>query len=105
MSAPKWYEVMSPEYITGGWAGGLEPPEYGRDWLPVQATSKRRAKVLAVRAWRRRGHGYVTDDCGVNPFADLTVNRIGPCSHGVLICLPCAQCEAEWTAEEELSNV
>jgi hypothetical protein len=99
VAMPRWYEVVSPEYMTHD-GGSYEPPEYGRDWLPVQATSKRRAKVLAVRAWRRRGRGYVTDDPGANPFTDLTVNRIEPCPHGVLCCLPCAECEAEWLADD-----
>lgn len=80
------YDVTSPEYKTGGYSGGLEPPEYGRDYLAVYARDARRAKVLAVRAWRRRERlpygapcrerrHYFSCDCAVSPFCGLRATR------------------------------
>lgn len=46
------YEVVSAEYMTYG-ANDTDPPEYGCAYRLVFARTARRAKVLAVRAWRR----------------------------------------------------
>lgn len=46
------YEVISPEYESSS-GGAFEPPEWGRDYRLVYARTARRAKILAVRAWRR----------------------------------------------------
>lgn len=76
----KAYEVVSEEYQSGG--GMYDPPEYGRDYMVVCARSARRAKVIAVRTWRRRekypfghvcrepSHAFSYDP-GISPFAGL----------------------------------
>jgi hypothetical protein len=87
MNKPVCWWVLSPEYETGGdW---YEPPEPTRDVLPVFTISAHRAKVLAIRAWRRgwwRGcrvgkplmatEPYIVKYYDENPMAKLTVERI-----------------------------
>jgi hypothetical protein len=46
------YTVVTPEYEMS-WGDYYEPPEYGRDYRLVFARNARRAKLLALRAWRR----------------------------------------------------
>jgi len=101
MNTPRWFEVTSPEYMThpGDPCMNGDPPEYGRDWLPVFTTSKRRAKALAVRAWRRKGDTYVSADPWSNPFAGLDVRVSPPCLHGVPTCRLCAVCDSLWMAD------
>lgn len=70
------YEVYYSEYP--------EPPEYGADFVMVYARTVRRAKVLAVQAWRRnlqrdkyvRRFPYVLEYPEENPFAGLTVEDL-----------------------------
>ena len=58
---------------------GTGPLEYWREVLYVRASSRQRAKVLALRAWRRRRtqswkrYGWIDD--GSNPFRGMTVER------------------------------
>ena len=47
------YEVVSQELMMSGGYGGYDPPEYGCVCRLVFARTARRAKVLAVKAWRR----------------------------------------------------
>jgi hypothetical protein len=85
---PVCWVVLSPSYEThsGGW---YEPPEYGRDFLYAFCRSAQRAKVLALRAWRRHWwHGchegrtitpsapYVVCYDDENPMVALTVERV-----------------------------
>jgi len=98
---PRWFEVTSPEYMTfaGDPLMNGDPPEYGRDWLPVFTTSKRRAKVLAVRAWRRKGDTYVSADPWANPFTNLEAWASTPCQHGRPSCRACRECDSLWMAD------
>jgi len=56
---------------------GSGPIEYGCEVLYVRARSRQRAKVLALRAWRRRRpqswrrYGWIDDGC--NPFSGMKV--------------------------------
>lgn len=75
------YLVYTPEYptVVPILDDGSGPTEWGADVLYVRATSRQRAKVLAVRAWTRssyrRGAHWVRDARGDsrNPFAGLKV--------------------------------
>lgn len=88
---PVFWVVLSPEYDTtrGSYE---EPPEYGRNCMYVRALSAHKAKVLAIRAWRRGWgrHGllkkwgqkricsdkpYIVEYNDENPMAVLTVHR------------------------------
>src|SRR5687768_10395988 len=83
---PVFWLATSPEYETHPGADYYEPPEYGRDCLCIRARSAHRAKVLAIRAWRRGltrrmyHHGsYVERYCGggdENPMHVVTVERL-----------------------------
>lgn len=91
---PRWFGVSSPEYETYG-GDLMDPPEYGRDWLPVLATSARRARLLAFRAWRRRGSAWWSHhERDRNPFAGMHAVGLVPCHHGNLF--DCAACEEEF---------
>ena len=54
--APRWYTVLSPTWkeVDPVLDDGSGPSETIRDMLMIRATSGQRAKVLALRAWRRR---------------------------------------------------
>jgi hypothetical protein len=101
-NAPRWYGVSSPEYQTYS-GDDLDPPEYGRDWMPVFATSKRRARVLALRAWRRRtpvnSHRrrcFVSEvESDASPFAGMIAEPLHPCEHGRNWWKPCSDCITE----------
>src|SRR5467141_870369 len=76
------YLVYTPQYptVVPILDDGTGPTEWGADVLYVRATSRQRAKVLAVRAWRRspwrRHNGDWVKDAdsdGRNPFAGLKV--------------------------------
>ena len=89
---PVCWDVMSPEYETYSMSWDPpEPPEYGRDFLYVWARSAHRAKVLAIRAWRRgwwRGlrrsgrktitqwEPYIVRYDDENPMRAVTVERL-----------------------------
>lgn len=76
-TTPVFWVVLSPEYETS-LGGSYEPPEWGRDCLIIRALSAKRAKVIAIRAWRRKRlqcRSYITDDSYINPMAELTVHR------------------------------
>jgi len=92
------YEVVTPQYEV--WPESLdhlEPAEWGCDCLMVYARNARRAKVLAVRAWRHANNGrylnwprartwaidamsspYLANaDCdGYNPFVGIRACRL-----------------------------
>ncbi len=68
----RMYAVMSPIYEPYG--GEMEPPEPTCDFLYVCARNARRAKVLAVRAWRRRNAGYLV--WAENPFTGVKTQRL-----------------------------
>ena len=72
----KTYMVVSPEYMTYGSYGdgslGLDPPEYGCDVVEVQALTKREAKILGLREFRRTSARWL-DYCDGNPFTGIKV--------------------------------
>ncbi len=77
MSTPRWYVVLSPPY----WYtepildDGSGPRTMERDFRYVRARKVVRAKVLALRAWRREfkgrewRHDYLIS--GENPFRGM----------------------------------
>ena len=67
------YGVVSRGYYIRpqGW-GELEPPEYATDYVEVEAPTKRAARVLAVREWRKLGHS-ILHDSDQNPFGLIGV--------------------------------
>ena len=84
---PVWWVVLSPEYAdySSDWS---DPPEFGRDVLYAFSRTAQRAKVLAVRAWRRnwrkgcrtgrtltRREPYIVRYNDENPMAALKVIR------------------------------
>jgi hypothetical protein len=77
----KRWLVYTPEYgmIIPILDDGSGPTEYGSDVLYVRAANRQRAKVLAVRAWRRASRireAHWIQDCDSdmrNPFAGLKV--------------------------------
>lgn len=84
MRTPRLFEVVSREYSTGGY---YDPPEWGRDWALVRCRTKARAKVLAVKWWRRCNDPAIRQrhrnllrtgsiDHGENPFAGILVNDV-----------------------------
>ena len=50
---PNLYQVITPEFTVYR-SYGYDPPEHGRDSRLVRTTTAKRAKVLAVRSWRRQ---------------------------------------------------
>lgn len=85
---PVFWVVLSPTYTDGGY-DWYDPPEETRDVLFVRALSARKAKILAIRAWRRGWNKgllrrrkvivnrkpYIVQDSYINPMAALTVHR------------------------------
>lgn len=49
---PCWWSVISPRYRIGG-DSWYDPPEDTCDVITVFTTTAQRAKILAIRAWRR----------------------------------------------------
>lgn len=78
---PVFWVILSPEYDSNH--GSYEdPPEWGRDCMYVRAKSAHRAKVLAIRAWRKRWwqlkcyrKPYIVYYNDENPMAVLTIHR------------------------------
>lgn len=72
----KKFLVITPEYgtVIPILDDGTGPMEYGCDVLHVRARNRRAAKVLAVRAWRRKGRYslWVNRNDG-NPYVGLKV--------------------------------
>lgn len=85
---PKVYMVYGPEYgvVIPLLDFGMGPTEWGRDVVHVFTTTKKRAKVLALRVfrkqyWRRRAwwvHDVHEDwwNWGENPFRLMTVEEM-----------------------------
>ena len=77
------FYVVSPEWDS---APSYEPPEPGCDVVMVCARTKRQARILAVRYWRRlprlpwKAHRqtrtYVTEYYDEHPFKKLEVEEI-----------------------------
>lgn len=67
------YEVVSQERTTYSGSWDYEPPETYRDYRLVFARTAQRAKVLAVRSWRRNPRIHLELD--ENPFTGLRTFR------------------------------
>lgn len=80
------YSVITPDYIT--YRGDeYEPSEYGADWICVEASTKREAKLKAVKEWRKQGTEWM-EDCrsdNANPYTGLKVESM-LCEHGYCFC-------------------
>ena len=76
-TAPQCFMVYTPVYgtVIPVLDFGEGPMEYSADVLYVRCRTKRRAKVLAVRAWRRQRSRWVMDQYsdGASPFTGLKV--------------------------------
>lgn len=66
-----WF-VCTPEYWTSSpiMHGNPDPGERGCDTVEVQARTKRDAKIIAVRAFRKDDCKYLQDNG--NPFTGIT---------------------------------
>lgn len=85
MSEPRLrpYYVFSPEYQTYP-AGWMEPPEYGADYVEVEAQNKREAVRLAVKkilSEQNRSYAEYNRSDGVPPFAGYRA-ELAVCPHG-----------------------
>lgn len=76
---PWW--VMSPEYDIYPQTE-IEPPEYGKDCIPVFAKNKRDALAFAIKIMRKQTSSYISGDTRENSFSDLEVQS-AICHHGI----------------------
>ncbi len=76
MNKGKWFLVCSPEYgeVIPILDDGSGPMEYGRDAVYVRARTRRRARVLAVRWFRRFDAKYLQRVD--NPFRGMMVEDL-----------------------------
>ena len=68
------FEVVGPEHTehhASLW--DYEPPETGCDYRLVFARTAQKAKVLAIRSWRKSPRSYI--EPGENPFTGVRVFR------------------------------
>ena len=83
------YAVITPTYATSCDSGWNVPedtqiPEYGCDYLEIEAPNKQQAEVLAVRSWRAEGRKnwraakWITDSDSDKccPFTGLKVEEL-----------------------------
>lgn len=82
----KRYYVISPEYgeTIPILDDGTGPMEYGCDVVVVNARTKREAKIIGVKAMRKKQQGWF-GWCGSeygNPFAGIKV-EIHECQHDI----------------------
>lgn len=81
------WSVMTPMYTTYGSILDLEPPEYGCDWICVEANTKREAAVKAVKKFREMNTVWM-EDCrsdNASPFTGLKIQK-SECEHGFCWC-------------------
>ena len=71
MRHPRWYQVLTPEYLTHE---DTYTAIKDRDSCAVFTRTARRAKVLAVRLWRRQRTDWAI--CSDNPFVGLEAKPI-----------------------------
>jgi hypothetical protein len=94
---PRYFLVQSMEHSRPGSSWPPEPPEFWHDIAYVRAMTKNRARVLAVRWWRRM-HGkpytYETISCGENPFREMKVFELDE------RCEKCGRLEIEHTTDQ-----
>lgn len=105
----KHWWVTTPElYHSNGWE---EPPEYYVDFVSVEAPTKRKALVEAVRKLRAKNSEW-TSESTENPFKGLKA-EIADCKHGYCWCDICAEkndyeeckeCLKEWEAEYKIEE-
>lgn len=74
----RWYLVASPEWewIDRIMDDGSGPSEWNRDVIYVRTRNAKRAKVVALRHFRRvyPNHEYLLD--GTNPLCGMQVERM-----------------------------
>ena len=123
---PKHWSVTSPEFgeVIPILDDGSGPMEYGCDYALVIAPTKRAARSLAVRAWRKNARTHSDslkepmagveeaygrlqwcDGGNENPFVGLKVEELAPCpTHGYALedCSEQGGCFPEW--HEEVSR-
>ena len=74
----KKYSVITPEVMF--YAGSYDPPappEFGRDYVEVEANTKKEARVVAVREFRNRKSKWIEERRGddLSPFTGLLVEE------------------------------
>lgn len=76
----KWYTVVTPpyEHLGRGEYPPIDPPEWVRDYVAVQARTKREALVKAVKAFRDLGSPWMKDQDTnrVSPFTGLKAEAL-----------------------------
>lgn len=79
----RWYGVASREYcyVEPVTMDGQGPLEYARYFVFARAKSPQRAKVIALRWFRRHEHGWKRDmgdygSYGDNPFTGMTAEPV-----------------------------
>lgn len=101
------YTVCSPQYMDYSYSYGedAEPPEWTADCVSVEASTKREAKVLAVREMTKQGMGWVEDQRGdrKSPFTGLRVFEAS-CVHGNCWCEIC-QAKPDWVECEQCMEI
>ena len=88
MAGKRW-AVCGPEIgtVVPVCDDGTGPMEYGRDYIEIEAATKREALVKGLRAFRRHEAEYQGNDDwwndGGNPFNGMLANLLEPCEkHG-----------------------
>lgn len=105
------YIVYTPTYTHYYSLWSLEPPETVCDVVCVEASTKREAKVIAVREMRKQGLDWVLDQQsdGASPFTGLKAD-LATCEHGVCWCdlcsskdswSECKECMLLWEQEDK----
>jgi hypothetical protein len=105
MNKIKVYAVVTPEYVTYP-STAIEQEEYGRDYLEIEAFSKREAISIAVKEWLNEKRSYCKDQRQDNacPFTGVRAEEI-VCPHGVSMPagfdgdIWCAVCKKEIESE------
>ena len=75
------YYVFTPEYTTYKIMTALDPPECGCDVVDVEATTKRKALILGLKALEQIRSEWIRDERGDgrNPFSKLKVQKACEC--------------------------
>lgn len=89
-----WF-VCTPEYWTSPQImyGDPDPGEHGCDIVEVQARTKRDAKIIAVRAFRKADCKYLQD--AGNPFTGITAETFDDYPNGDTPLCSCLAYETE----------
>ena len=93
------WSITTPMYTTYGNILDLEPPDYGCDWICVEADTKREAAVKAVKKFREMNTEWM-QDCrsdNASPFTGLKIEK-SECEHNFCWCdlADCIQPNPAW---------